>query len=142
MIRTDYTSTPQRTIKLSIQKVLLVEDSPTQALCLKTLLEAEGMTVIVAGDGPEALERAQKQTFDLIVLDIELPTLNGFDTLRRLKLGPETANIPVILFTGRDRPFDTLTGLKLGIIDYIPKDAFAEATLMNTIHHLNKGDTQ
>lgn len=125
-----------------IHTVLLVEDSPVQALTLKTCLEKEGLAVSMVQDGPEAIEQAQEQNFDLIVLDIELPTLSGYDTCRRLKICPTTADIPIILFTHRDGPKDTLAGLNLGIVDYIPKDAFAQATLINTIRQLNKnGDS-
>ncbi len=122
-----------------IHHVLLVEDSPVQALKLKVVLEAEGLEVNIVDDGPEAIEEAHSNDYDLIVLDIELKTLNGYDTCRRLKLNPGTANIPVIIFSHRDRPIDTLAGLELGAIDYIPKDTFAEATLVNTIRFINSG---
>lgn len=140
MISLDDSSPTPHIDKRTIQYVLLVEDSPTQALNLKATLQAEGLTVNVVNDGPEAIELAQEQPVDLIVLDIDLPTLNGFDTCRRLKIGPATAHIPVILFTHRDRPVDTLTGLDLGAIDYIPKDGFAQPTLVKAIRQLNKGD--
>ncbi len=125
--------------KERIEHILVVEDSPSQALNLKNLLETEGLTVKVVHDGPEAIEQAQKYRYDLIVLDVELPTLNGYETCRRLKINPITANIPVIIFTCRDRPLDALAGLKLDITDYIPKDAFAQATLIHTIRQLNQG---
>ncbi len=120
-----------------IHNVLLVEDSPVQALSLKTALEAEGLAVNIVDDGPEAIEQAQINDYDLIVLDVELKTLDGYDTCRRLKANPATVKIPVIILSRRDRPVDTLTGLNLGVVDYIPKDAFAEATLVNTICFIN-----
>ncbi|MEW5958013.1 MAG: response regulator [Chloroflexota bacterium] len=129
----------RRTEKQPIEHILLVEDSPTQALSLKAVLEMEDLIVHVVGDGPEAIEHVQNQPCDLIVLDIELPTLSGYDTCRRLKLNPVTADLPVIMFTSRGRPADTLAGLETGAIDYIPKDVFAEAILMDTIRQLNAG---
>jgi two-component system sensor histidine kinase/response regulator len=122
-----------------IKNILVVEDSPTQAESLKQVLEMEGLTVTLVTDGPEAIEQAQLQAFDLIVLDVELPTLNGYETCQRLKVNPDTADIPVIMFTAHDRPADTLAGLELGIVDYIPKDAFASAVLVGTIRQINKG---
>lgn len=121
----------------SIHHILLVEDSAVQGLRMKQLLELEGLTVDWVEDGPEGLEQAQQHHYDLIVLDVELPTLNGYDTCRRLKLNPATADIPVVIFTQRDRPVDTLIGLDAGVVDYIPKDVFGEATLMSTIRQIN-----
>ena len=124
--------------KQRVHHILLVEDSLVQALRLKIVLEVEGLAVSIVSDGPEAIEQAQERDFDLIVLDVELPTLNGYETCRRLKDNPATANIPVIFLTSREHPVDALTGLEMDIIDYIPKDVFAEATLVQTIRSLNK----
>ncbi len=125
--------------KQLIYNILLVEDSPVQAQRLKTVLETEGPAVSVVGDGLEAIEQAHKHDFDLIILDVELPTLNGYETCRCLKDSPITANVPVIMLTSRDGLSDTLNGLELGVTDYIAKDAFAEATLVQTIRLLNQG---
>lgn len=127
-----------QTKKQRIHHILLVEDSLVQAMRLKVVLEVEGLAVSVAGDGSEAIEQAQVRDFDLIVLDIELPTMNGYDTYRRLKASPVTTHIPVIFLTSRDHPLDAFTGLEMDIVDYIPKDVFAEATLVQTIRSLNK----
>lgn len=134
----DTSSTSSQPKKQRIHHILLVEDSPVQAMRLQAVLEAEGLSSWVVSDGPEAIEQVQQRDFDLIILDVELPTLNGYETCRRLRINPATADIPVIFLTNRDQPLDTLTGLELGIIDYIPKDPFAEATLLQTIRHLNE----
>lgn len=120
-----------------IDHILLVEDSQVQGLKLKQMLEAEGLTVDWVNDGQEALNSLQHCHYDLVVLDVELPTLNGYETCRRLKVNSDTADIPVIIFSHRDRLFDTLTGLDAGAIEYIPKDNFAAATLIGTIRHMN-----
>ncbi len=122
-----------------IQDILLVEDSQVQAMSLKAVLEAQNFRVSWVSDGPEAIEQATARQVDLIVLDVELPTLNGFETCRRLKANPMTAQIPIIMFTSHDHPRETLAGLESGSLDYIPKDAFAQATLMATIRQLNAG---
>ena len=125
--------------KSHVRHILIVEDSQVQAMSLKLLLESENFEVSWVSDGPEAIEQAQSLKFDLIVLDVELPTLNGYETCRRLKADPATAAIPVIMLTSHDHPLETLAGLESGSVDYIPKDAFAHATLVGAIRQLNQG---
>ena len=116
--------------------VLVIEDSPTQALHLQVLLEQEGLQVALAGDGRMGLELAQQLQPALIVLDLQMPEMNGFQVCRRLKDAPETASIPVILFTRHDDREAVVLGLQLGAVDYIPKDAFADAVLLETLRQM------
>jgi DNA-binding response OmpR family regulator len=122
--------------KVGAASVLLVEDSPAQALRFKTALEDNSYDVLVAENGLDGVEAAHKERFDLIVLDIELPDINGFEVCRRLKSDPIVASVPIIMLTTRDRAEDALTGLETGAIDYIPKDAFAEAVLLETLRQM------
>jgi twitching motility two-component system response regulator PilH len=119
-------------------KVLIVEDSPVQAQKLRLTLEEEGWRVLWAADGQEGLNAARREKPDVIVLDIQLPTLNGFQVARGLKADPTTADIPIIMLTTRDNAMDALTGLEAGAIDYVPKDAFAEAVVLETIRQLRE----
>ena len=119
-------------------KVLIVEDSPVQAQKLRLTLEEEGWRVLWAADGQEGLNVARREKPDVIVLDIQLPTLNGFQVARGLKADPTTAAIPIIMLTTRDNAMDALTGLEAGAIDYVPKDAFAEAVVLETIRQLRE----
>lgn len=119
--------------------ILIVEDSPPQALKVKLALENSGCEVHWAETGHGGLEIAQQKKLDLIVLDIELPDINGFEICKRLKSNPELAEIPVIMMTSRDHAEDLLNGLEVGAVDYIPKDAFAEAVLIETIRQMNVG---
>lgn len=119
-------------------KVLIVEDSPVQAQKLRLTLEEEGWHVLWAADGQEGLNAARREKPDVIVLDIQLPTLNGFQVARGLKADPKTADIPIIMLTTRDNALDALTGLEAGAIDYVPKDAFAEAVVLETIRQLRE----
>ena len=80
-------------------EVLLVEDSKTQAAQIKETLESVGLTVRLAYDGPEGLREAVENTPSLIILDVKLPTMDGFQVCRRLKRNPQTENIPVIMLT-------------------------------------------
>jgi twitching motility two-component system response regulator PilH len=84
------------------------------------------------------LNAARREKPDVIVLDIQLPTLNGFQVARGLKADPTTADIPIIMLTTRDNAMDALTGLEAGAIDYVPKDAFAEAVVLETIRQLRE----
>jgi len=116
--------------------VLIVEDSAPQALKVKLTLENNNCQVYWADTGIEGLNIAQQKQLDLIVLDIELPDINGFEVCKRLKADSKLAKVPVIMMTSRDYAEDVLNGLELGAIDYIPKDAFAEAVLLETIRQM------
>ncbi len=120
-------------------RVLIVEDSPVQAQKLRLALEEEGWQVYWADDGQEGLNTARREKPDIIVLDIQLPSLNGFQVARGLKADPSTAEIPIIMLTTRDNAVDALTGLEAGAIDYVPKDAFAEAVVLETIRQIREG---
>jgi len=114
----------------------VVEDSTTQALHLRTVLEREGLRVEWARDGREGLNKAEKTGPDLIVLDIQMPEMNGFEVCQHLKSTPDLADIPVIMFTRHDDAESVMSGLETGAIDYIPKDAFAEAVLLETLRQM------
>ena len=116
--------------------VLLVEDSPTQALHVQNLLEPEGVHVVFAADGPEGVGLAQTVHPDLIVLDMQLPRMNGFQVCEQLKRKRETHCIPVILLTRHDDPEMVTLGMQSGAIGYIPKDAFADAVLLETMRQM------
>jgi len=116
--------------------ILVVEDSTTQALHLRTVLEREGLRVEWARDGREGLNKAEKTGPDLIVLDIQMPEMNGFEVCQHLKSTPDLADIPVIMFTRHDDAESVMSGLETGAIDYIPKDAFAEAVLLETLRQM------
>ncbi len=117
--------------------ILIVEDSPPQALKMKLALENDGCEVHWAETGLGGLDMAQEKQFDLVILDIELPDINGFEVCKKLKADPKLAGIPVIMLTSRDHAEDVLNGLEVGAVDYIPKDAFAEAVLLETIRQMN-----
>ncbi len=117
-------------------KILIVEDTPVQALRFKSLLESNGCNVYWADTGRSGLAIAQQETFDLFILDIELPDTNGFEVCRQLKSNPALKDTPVIMLTTHDQAEDVSQGLDLGATDYIPKDMFAEAVLVETIKYM------
>ncbi len=117
-------------------EVLLVEDSKTQAKQISDVLVSIGLTVRVVGDGPEAIREAIEHPPALIVLDVQLPSMDGYQVCRRLKRAEETKNIPVIMLTDRAGAKETMIGLKAGADDYIPKDIFAAEHLVETLKEL------
>ncbi|MBL9058223.1 MAG: phosphate regulon transcriptional regulator PhoB [Rhodobacteraceae bacterium] len=101
--------------------VLLVEDEPAQREVLAYNLEAEGFEVAQASNGEEALEAVADTPPDLILLDWMMPHVSGLEVCRRLKLRPETRNIPVIMLSARSEEVDKVRGLETGADDYVIK---------------------
>jgi len=116
--------------------ILIVEDSTTQALHLQALLEEAGLHVIWAPDGQAGVKMAHQALPDLVVLDVQLPDMNGFQVCQDLKSQNDTRHIPVIMFTRHDDPEAVVLGLQTGVDDYIPKDAFADAVLIETLRQM------
>jgi CheY-like chemotaxis protein len=117
-------------------EVLLVEDSKTQAKQIRDALEGVGLVVRVVNDGPDAIREALENPPQLIVLDIQLPSMDGYQVCRRLKRLEETKNIPIVMLTDKAGAKETMIGLKAGADDYIPKDIFASEHLMETLKEL------
>ncbi len=116
-------------------RILLVEDSQTQAAQIKMVLENAGdIKVQVTYSGVEGLRLAREMTPALIILDIVLPDMDGFQVCRRLKRDPATMEIPVIMLTEKSSADATVSGLQAGADDYIPKDIFASEHLIDTLH--------
>ena len=118
------------------KKALIVEDSPTQAMRVQSLLEGAGLRVIVAHNGKAGIQLARQLIPEVIILDLEMPELNGFQVCEQLKQIETTAEIPIILFTRHDDREAVLLGLQVGAIEFIPKDAFADAVLLETLRQM------
>jgi two-component system sensor histidine kinase/response regulator len=127
---------PERTFTPGSKIVLVVEDSPTQALNLNAVLERAGLQVICATNGRMGIRLAHQVHPDLIVLDVQMPDVNGFEVCEQLKKDKETADIPIIMFTRNDDPQAVQMGLQAGVVDYITKDAFANAVLLETLRQM------
>lgn len=105
-----------------VYKILVVDDEKDIVDILKYNLQKENeFEVITAFDGKEALEKAVSEKPNLIILDIMMPELNGFDVCKRLKIEPVTSKIPVIFLTAKENEIDEIIGLELGADDYIQK---------------------
>ena len=101
--------------------LLIIEDEPETVAVLKAYFQAQGYRVLAAASGEEALAMAREHTPDVILLDIRLPDIDGFEVFRRLRTHRRTEGIPVIFLTERRGRQDRLAGLELGAYDYIPK---------------------
>ena len=120
--------------------VLVVEDSVTQRQMISDLLKGSGLnaSVISVGDGVEALEQIQNQPPDIVVLDIVMPRMNGYEVCRQIKTDPKTENIPVIMCSSKGEEFDKYWGRKQGADAYIAKP-FEPTELIGTIKQLLRG---
>jgi twitching motility two-component system response regulator PilH len=101
--------------------VLVVEDSRTQREMISGFLKQKGLQVSVASDGVEALEKIETIRPDLVLLDVVMPRMNGYECCRRLKSNPKTQNVPIILCTSKQEELDRYWGLKQGADAYITK---------------------
>ena len=113
--------------------VVVIEDSPTQAQQIAAHLTTFGVKVHIAYDGPEGLQLVDQVMPDAVVLDINLPSMSGFQVCRRIKRDENLAHIPVIMLTSADESDDILQGLDMGATDYIPKDVYATDNLVATL---------
>lgn len=103
------------------KKILIVDDEPQLAGFVKMRLEANNYDVILASDGLEGLKKVQEEKPDIILLDIQMPNLNGFSMLTRLRDNSETRSVPVIMLTAKDAPENIARALEIGANDYIVK---------------------
>jgi diguanylate cyclase (GGDEF)-like protein len=103
------------------ESILVVDDDPDIARFVEVNLRSAGYDVSVAGDGEEALERASELRPDLVLLDVMMPRLDGFEVAQRLRKNPQTANTSIIMLTAKALSSDKVTGLQSGADDYIIK---------------------
>ncbi|MEY2976309.1 MAG: response regulator transcription factor [Prochlorotrichaceae cyanobacterium] len=118
--------------------VLVVEDSPAQREMITDLLRGSGLTVNIATDGVEAIEAIKAQCPDLVVLDIVMPRMNGYEVCRHLKNNPQTQSVPVIMCSSKGEEFDRYWGMKQGADAYIAKP-FQPTELVGTVKQLLRG---
>jgi twitching motility two-component system response regulator PilH len=118
---------------ITMRQIMIVDDSPTDSHLLKTILERNGFNTLTAADAGEGIEVALREKPDLILMDVVMPGLNGFQATRELTTNPETAGIPVIIVTRKDQRVDRMWGLRQGARDYLTKPV-QEGALMSLIN--------
>ncbi len=124
---------------MTVQKIMLVEDDPDIQVVARMSLKAGGVgEVVVVNNGEECLARIGEAKPDLVLLDVMMPKLDGYETCRRLKADPGTRTIPVIFLTAKAQQFEMKHGLDLGAIGYLIKP-FDPTTLPSQIRALLDG---
>lgn len=106
---------------MAIKKVLVVDDSATERHILNEILTKKGFEVVFAEDGEKGVEQSKLIKPDLIIMDVVMPGLNGFQATRAISKDPETENIPIILCTTKDQETDKVWGIRQGAKDYVVK---------------------
>ncbi len=117
-------------------EILVVDDSLTTRVLEKSILEGNGYSVTLAVDGADALEKVRRGKFDLIVSDVEMPNMNGFDLTRMIRKEGKFKDLPVILVTSLDSEEDKRKGIESGADAYITKGAFEQGNLLATVKQL------
>ncbi len=112
--------------------VLIVDDSPTEVHVIKLTLEGQGYEILSAESGERGVQMARESKPDLILMDVVMPGLNGFQATRQLRKDPTTAEIPVIMVTTKNQKTDRIWGMRQGAVDYIVKPFSAETLLEKT----------
>ena len=102
-------------------RILIVDDSPTQAMSLTRLVKKHGHEVLTARDGAEGIEVAKAELPDLVLMDVVMPKINGFQATRQITKNPSTSHIPVIIVTTKDQETDRIWGERQGAKGYILK---------------------
>jgi twitching motility two-component system response regulator PilH len=120
---------------MAIKNVLIVDDSPTELHLLREMLTKSGFSVSTVASGEEAIETLKGQRPDLILMDVVMPGMNGFEATRAISKNPQTANIPIIICTTKGQETDKAWGLRQGAKDYIVKP-IAEKVLLEKIQSL------
>ena len=121
----------------STSTVLIVDDTPANLSVLLQCLGDAGHHVLIAEDGEEALELMARRTPDLVLLDVMMPGIDGFETCRQLKQNPATADVPVIFMTALADTPEKLTGFAAGAVDYITKPIQHDEALARVATHLS-----
>ena len=102
-------------------RILIVDDSPSQLLGIKRIVEKLGHETLTAEDGAAGVEAAKREKPDLILMDVVMPNLNGFQATRTISKDPETAHIPIVLVTTKDQETDKVWGMRQGAKAYVTK---------------------
>ncbi len=133
----DWGDALEEKINRSDYKILIVDDVVSNVLLLKILLTKEKFGICTANNGRECIEKAKSERPDLILLDVMMPELNGFDTAVILKEDPETADIPIIFLTALNTPADLVQGFKVGGNDFLTKPFNKEELIMRVMQQIS-----
>ena len=114
---------------MSIKKILLVDDSPTERHSINEILVKGGYEVVMAEDGEKGVAKAKSDNPDLVLMDVVMPGMNGFQACRAITSNEATKHIPVILCTSKNQETDKIWGVRQGARDYVTKPVEANELL-------------
>ena len=120
---------------MASEKILIVDDDEDVLLIVQTILDNSGYSVVPARNGREGVEKAIESSPDLILLDVMMPELSGWEVCTKLKSAPETRQIPIAMLTVKSEIRDLITGMQVGADDYITKP-FTRKKLLSTVRRL------
>ena len=113
--------------------ILIIEDSATDAFVMQRILEKHGHAVKIAGNGEDGINQALQQHPDVILMDVVMPEMNGFQATRELQRIQQTAHIPVIIVSSKQQKTDKIWGMRQGAVDYLFKPV-NDKTLANSVN--------
>jgi two-component system chemotaxis sensor kinase CheA len=125
-----------RPAEVESKAILVVEDSITSRMLLKGILEAAGYRVRTAVDGMDALAALRAERFDLVVSDVEMPRMNGFELTAKIRADRKLADLPVVLVTALETREDRERGMEVGANAYLVKSSFDQSDLLETVRRL------
>jgi signal transduction histidine kinase len=128
-------------MKTKHAKILLIDDNPKNLQVAMNILDREGYDLIYAQNGIKGIELAKKNSFDLILLDVMMPQLDGYSVCKKLKSDPKTEDIPIIFLTVKDDEKDIIKGFECGGIDYVTKPFYTAVLLKRVKTHLTLSQT-
>ena len=132
----DFGESFESSINRSDYTILVVDDVVSNVLLLKILLTKENFKVLTANNGYTCIEIAQNNHPDLILLDVMMPDINGFETAEKLKSDPATADIPIIFLTALNAPSDLVKGFQVGANDFLTKPFNKEELVMRVMRQI------
>jgi len=124
---------------MSMARILIVDDSPSQLMGIRRIVEKLGHEALTAEDGAAGVEAAKRELPDLILMDVVMPNLNGFQATRSITREPSTKHIPIVLVTTKDQDTDRVWGMRQGARAYITKP-FSESELADMIQQMLGGE--
>jgi two-component system alkaline phosphatase synthesis response regulator PhoP len=123
--------------KSPAKSILVIDDEPSIGRVVQFKLQQEGFKVRVATDGLEGLAYMKEEKPDLILLDLMMPGMDGFEVCRRLRASPETVTTPVIILSARGQEMDRIRGIELGVLDFFTKP-FSPKKLLERVKEVFK----
>jgi DNA-binding response OmpR family regulator len=117
------------------KKILVIEDDPATSRLVDYSLRHEGYQVITSSNGLDGIRKAHSESPDLVILDVMLPGMDGFEICHRLRAEPDTAKLPILMFSAKAQEIDRETGIKVGADDYLTKPS-APADIVSRVEKL------